>query len=105
MNLTYYLYYDMFSIMSDFVTTNLRMPKEDWLDLKSMAGESGVSLNEFINDLIRFSAKARIMGASVREQFIKSKKKDPIWDLPNLHKKVKVKPMGLSAEDEVIYDI
>lgn len=93
----------MFNTMSDYVTTNLRLPREDWLDLKSMAGESGVSLNEFINELVQFSAKAKIMGVTIRQQFIKSKKRDPIWDLPNIHKRVKIKPMGLSSEDEIIY--
>ena len=34
---------------------------------------------------------------------VNKKKRDSIWDLPNLLKGVKRKPMGLSVDDILIY--
>ncbi len=78
------------------VVTNLRLPYSDWLQVKTAAAEEGMSVNEYINDAVRFVTKANM--------FLGDKTKDdPIWDLPKLAK-MKNKPMGhLSAEDRIIY--
>ena len=87
----------MFSIImaKNIVVTNLRIDKEKWLQVKSQASEMGMSVNEYINYLIT--------DLSIKRELIDDFDKAPIWQLPEIHKKIKSKPMGLSEDDEVIY--
>ena len=93
----------MFSIMNQTVTvTNLRLPEPDMAQVRSLAGEYGVSVNEYVKMALDFFAKFQMLGIGV-VRLIGKNEKDPIWDWPNLYKRVKLKPMGLSDEDEIIY--
>lgn len=86
----------MFSIMSkNIVVTNLRVEKNLWLQIKSQASEMGMSVNEYVNYLIT--------DLSIKRELINDFDKVPIWQLSELHKKIKSTPMGLSDEDEIIY--
>jgi len=79
------------------VVTNLRMEEPDWLQVKAMAGELGMSVNKFINYLIRKVSTAQQLGV------VKDYKNASIWeDLPGLAK-IKNKPGKLSEDDEIIY--
>lgn len=81
--------------MTQMVVTNLRMEQPDWLQIKAMAGETGMSVNKYINNLIRKLSTLEMVGMT-------EEKKMTIWDLPKLANK-KNKPMGMSKEDEIIY--
>ena len=87
---------------SNMVVTNLRLPYADWLQVKTVAAEEGLSVNEYINQAITFVTKAKGL---VTNLFAVKKPatSDPILDWPNLTKKIKVRPMGLSADDILIY--
>jgi len=87
------------------VITNLRISKHDWLQLKSVAAELGMSVNEYINYLIRdLSAKREFLPDMKTNQAI-SRKAAPIWELGDMAKKIKPTPMGqLSVDDTVIYE-
>lgn len=93
----------MFNTMNanSMVVTNLRLPYADWLQVKTVAAEEGLSINEYINRAITFVTKAQSLVANL---FVDtSRGNDPIWDLPKLAK-MKNKPMGdLSEEDKIIY--
>jgi len=79
------------------IVTNLRMEEPDWLQLKAMAGELGMSVNKFINYLIRKVTTKEQLGV------IEDYKNARIWEeLPKLAK-IKNKPGKLSADDEIIY--
>ncbi|MCG2692484.1 hypothetical protein L6272_06750 [Microgenomates group bacterium] len=79
------------------VVTNLRMEKPDWLQIKAMAGELGMSVNKYINYLIAKVTTREELGV------IKDTKKASIWEeLPKLAK-IKNKPGKLSEDDEIIY--
>lgn len=78
------------------VVTNLRMEQPDWLQIKAIAGEMGMSANKYINYLIRKVSTLEVLGVKP------SKKSASIWDLPDLAK-IKNKPMGMSKDDEIIY--
>ena len=83
--------------MSQMVVTNLRMEKPDWLQIKAMAGELGMSVNKYINYLIAKVTTREELGV------IKDTKKASIWEeLPKLAK-IKNKPGKLSEDDEIIY--
>lgn len=91
--------------MSKPVITNLRIDKHDWLQLKSVAGELGMSVNQYINYLIRdLSAKRELLPDIKPNQAI-SRKTAPIWELGDMAKRIKPAPMGqLSDDDAVIYE-
>lgn len=83
--------------MDKKIVTNLRINRDDWLQLKSEAGELGMSVNEYINYLIRDLSARRILNPKKREVLF--------WKLGQLSKRVKSKPKGqLSDEDKMIYD-
>jgi len=80
------------------IVTNLRMEEPDWLQVKAMAGELGMSVNKFINYLIRKVTTAQQLGV------VKDYKNASIWEeLPKIALKSNGKPMGLSEDDEIIY--
>lgn len=79
------------------IVTNLRIDEAKWLQIKSQASEMGMSVNEYINYLIT--------DLSIKRELIDDFDKAPIWQLPDIHKRVKSSPMGLSEEDEIIYGI
>lgn len=83
--------------MSDIVTTNLRISRSEWLKLKSMAAELGLSANEYILLLIRSLSGKRQLGIQ------SSSEQCPIWKLSDLAKG-KAKGLGLSKEDSEIYE-
>lgn len=84
--------------------TNLRINRDDWLQLKTVAAELGMSVNEYINYLIRdLSAKRELLPDTKPNQA--SRKNAPIWRLGDIAKRIKKAPMGkLSADDTTVYE-
>ena len=91
--------------MSKPVVTNLRINRNDWLQLKAVAAELGMSVNEYINYLIiDLSAKRELLPDINPNQAI-SRKTAPIWALGDIAKRIKPTPMGkLSPDDAAIYE-
>lgn len=84
--------------MSQMIVTNLRMEESDWLQIRAMAGELGMSVNKYINYLIAKVTTKEELGV------IKDTKKASIWEaLPKIALKSRGRPMGLNKDDEVIY--
>lgn len=94
----------MFHTMNGkMIVTNVRMPREDWLQTKAAAAEAGMSLNEYINYIIdRYSTFKTVPPVQKKKSL---PKRLSIWDLPKIVKNTKGKPMGWSAEDEAIYSV
>lgn len=84
--------------MKAVVVTNLRIDRDDWLRLKTLAAESDMSANEYVNHIIDVSlSKAQLGG-------LKKQKKSIYELLPRLlKKKRKSKPLDLSEDDKAIY--
>ena len=84
---------------TDIVFTNLRVSQTDWLQIKVAAAEAGMSVNSYINYLI----KAVIAKNELAET--KTTDKDlPVWQLANIAgKKSKSRRRKLSADDKIIY--
>ena len=81
--------------MSKKIVTNLRINEEDWLQIKAMAGELGLSMNEYLNYLVR--------SLSLKRELLEEMEA-PIWRLGELAKRFKSEPMGeLSDDDKIIY--
>lgn len=81
------------------VTTNLRVPTDEWHEFKNFASELDVSVNHLINQVIK--------KINVQKSFVNDLVRIPrktIWDLPELSK-MPNKPMGnLSPDDQAIYE-
>ena len=89
--------------MNKPVVTNLRIDRHDWLQLKAVAGELGMSVNEYVNYLIRDLSAKRELLPDVKHKK-KSGKSAPIWKLGDIAKKIKRAPMDeLSPDDKIIY--
>ena len=99
----------MFGIMSTkIVTTNLRIPDYNWLELKALAANQGISVNEYLNRLIdECAVKYAVAPDIVRVGKKKQRRPKNIWEaLLQLSKmKSKDKSLGpLSDEDKAIYE-
>lgn len=88
--------------MAKKIVTNLRIEEMDWLQVKAEAAEEGLSVNEYINTIIK-EAAAR-MELALGKQAPLREKRYSIWNLPKLAK-IKDKPMGLSRQDKIIYGL
>ncbi len=85
------------------VVTNLRMPQSEYLQIKSIAGELGMSVNEYMSFCAKDMTKRRMM---MRKDMPKRKiRKETIFEAFERIAKMPNKPMGLSEEDEAIYSI
>lgn len=95
----------MFGIMKKIVVTNLRIPEDDWLQIKTLAVEVGISVNECINLLIRDLTVRRQLLTEVKKKISSSRKDAPIWRLGDLAKEFKSsKKYELSEDDKLIYE-
>lgn len=82
--------------MAKKIVTNLRIDENDWLQVKTVAAELGMSVNEYINYLVRdLSTKLELTAPEEGSALLK---------LSEISKKFKPKPMGeLSEIDKIIY--
>ncbi|MEK7577740.1 MAG: hypothetical protein AAB492_03960 [Patescibacteria group bacterium] len=86
------------------VVTNLRMPRSDYLQVKAMAGELGMSVNEYIHTLVTSSATKRSMAKD--NQPTRTEKRHVFFDAMLAISKMKNtgKKYELSEDDKIIYD-
>lgn len=81
--------------MAKKIVTNLRIDEADWLQVKTKAAELGMSVNEYINYLIRDLSTKLELAVPEKDSFL--------LKLSEISKKFKPKPMGLSEIDKIIY--
>ena len=79
------------------VVTNLRMEEPDWLQIKAMAAEAGLSANQFIIQIIRVVTTKKQLGK------IDDYKNARIWEALPALAKIKNKPGKFNPDDEIIY--
>lgn len=77
------------------IVTNLRVPVEDWNQLKAIAAERGMSANQYLNYLMR----KEVVAPLTKE----TKPRMSIWEIPKLAKKP-VRGLDLSADDKLTYE-
>ncbi len=87
------------------VVSNIRLPIDDWMQLKFSASAMNMSNNEYIKHVIRADAVKSITG--VKKVKLTSKAKayaafDKFLEFAMTHKG---KPMGANEDDKIIYDI
>lgn len=75
------------------------MPRDDYLQMKAVASQLGMSVNEYIHVTVKNGTKNR--------QMRPVKKMKSIYEafMEIAHTKTKGKPMGWSKEDEAIYSV
>lgn len=84
------------------VVSNIRMPEEQWIQVKSVAADAGMSVNEYLKTIIQVDIGEKQLGIKKRKKYSNEKR---FWDLPKLMKNIKYKPMGISDEDKIIYGV
>lgn len=86
------------------VITNLRIPASDYRQIKSLAGELGMSVNEYINFIAKDATRKRMMKHDVATSKPR-RAKETILEAFDRIAKMPGKPMGWSREDEAIYSV
>lgn len=90
---------------SNIVVTNLRIPREDWLEVKHAAGELGMSTNSYLNHLIKESSLKRQLGVPLSQKKKQITDKKSFWNLWKELSKQKVEPIGeMKEDDKIIYE-
>ena len=86
------------------VVTNLRMEEQNYLMVKTLAAEVGLSVNEYVNNLIADTAGEIQLGIKSKHR---SKSMERFWDIPNICKGKKLRPESkyFSSDDKAIYGI
>lgn len=84
------------------IVSNIRVPENDWLQVKIAASDLGMSVNQYINYALE---KFTTMRELSKEPNGEKRKYISIWDLPKMAKRIKMKPLGLSRGDEEIYGV
>ncbi len=84
------------------VVTNLRLPADEYQQMRIIAAEKGISVNQYIRDSLEKIGLYQQLGIAPDKKKKTTRKKLSIWDLPKLAK-LKDAPMGLSEEDQIIY--
>lgn len=87
--------------MSKVIVSNVRLPEDEWLQLKAAAASMGKSVNEYIRYLSRTETIKNITG--IKKIDSKARGYEALEKFIN--RKIKGKPMGASEEDKIIYDV
>lgn len=85
------------------VVTNLRMPQAEYLSVKAMAGELGMSVNEYVSVILKVTGRQRMMKRDISQAIMKERQS--IFTALEKISKIRGKPMGWSKEDEEIYSV
>ena len=90
--------------MAKKIVTNLRIDENDWLQVKTLAAELGMSFNEYTNYSLQNTISKAQFGYPKKSVI---KKRKSIYDLlPTLLKgKHPQKEFELSEDDKIIYGI
>ncbi|KKS98212.1 MAG: hypothetical protein UV73_C0003G0154 [Candidatus Gottesmanbacteria bacterium GW2011_GWA2_43_14] len=83
------------------IVTNLRIPEDEWLQVRSTAASQGISVNEYISRLIRTENVKSILG----KREIKSPPRGYEALIEFAKSKTMGKGLGASPDDMVIYGI
>lgn len=87
---------------TEIVTTNLRMEKNAWRQVKAVAGELGMSANEYLNSLVWENIGRRELNGEEKARSRYKRKEEKFWQIYKIAK-MPNKPMGASLEDKIIY--
>jgi len=89
--------------MQTMVVSNIRFPQNDWIMLKTVAAGHDMSVNEYLQYIVRIQTVKDMTGIK-RNKPKKNpyKAMDDFIEFTRTHKN---KPMGASEEDKIIYGI
>lgn len=95
----------IYTNMAKKIVTNLRIDENDWLQVKALAAEAGMSINEYLNFLTQNVISKARFGYPIKVS--KGAKRKSIYDLlPSLLEgRDKDETFELSEEDKIIYGL
>ena len=86
--------------MQKMIVSNTRFPEDVWLQVKIVASSKGMSINEYLTNLVHSDTIKTFTGTKRRR--IQTKGYKAMENFMN--RKRSGKPMGMSDEDIAIYD-
>ncbi len=88
------------------VVSNIRMPEDEWIQVKLMATEKRISMNEYIRQALEKVGRWEMLGFSSRDKTKSEQKaKLSLSDLGRIGRSAKNrKNLELSNDDKIIYD-
>lgn len=85
------------------VVTNLRMEEANYLAVKALAGEAGMSVNEYVNTIVwEYSGKKQL---GIKPEKKSGRNIKSFWDIPKIMEGKPCRGMGASEDDKAIYGI
>jgi len=93
------------TMKQEIVVTNLRIPKQQWIEIKVRSAELGISANEYIKKILTATTNLESISDIIKKVTKKSKKKVSFYDAMIMLSKI---PQGkqkfdLSEDDKIIY--
>jgi len=85
------------------VVTNLRMEEANYLAVKALAGEAGMSVNEYVNTIVWEYFGKKQLGIKPEKKSRRSRKS--FWDIYKIMDGKTYEGMGASEDDKLIYGI
>ena len=89
-------------MLTNIITTNLRIPEVDMTLVRTIAASRGISVNEYIKQAIKLTTVRDQLGTL--DKTTQKTVYDFLFELAN-RKKTKSKKIELSDEDKAIYEI
>lgn len=85
------------------VVTNLRMEEVNYLAVKALAGEAGMSVNEYVNTIVwEYSGKKQL---GIKPEKKSRRNRKSFWDIYKIMEGKTREGMGASEDDKLIYGI
>src|SRR3989338_211671 len=68
------------TMKQEIVVTNLRIPKQQWIEIKVRSAELGISANEYIKKILTATTNLESISDTIKKVTKKSKKKVSFYD-------------------------
>ncbi len=79
------------------------MEEANYLAVKALAGEAGMSVNEYVNTIVwEYSGKKQL---GIKPERKSGRNIKSFWEIPQIMKGKPRKGMGASEDDKIIYGI
>lgn len=91
--------------MAKKIVTNLRIDENDWIQVKTLASELGLSVNEYISNLLQNTVSKAQFGFPKKLKTEKKSFYDLLSSMEKSSKDSKTEKLELSDDDKIIYGV
>lgn len=87
------------------VVTNLRMPQSNYLQIKAIAGELGMSVNAYITTILNDAGRQQMLRSDTPKKSRPSSRRQSLYKAFVALSKMPNKPTEASEDDKIIYGV